>query len=63
MKVNDLRDVCAARSLPSAGNTKAALIKELREDDSSVHEISAEYMTNPSSADASATYRKISEIH
>ena len=62
MTVKDLRDVCATRSIPSAGKKKAALIKELREDDSFSREIIAEHAKHENDADSSATYRKISEL-
>eukprot|EP01082_Thalassiosira_pseudonana_P008832 g7700.t1 g7700 contig26:83324-86755(+) len=60
MTVADLRDACNARGLSPDGK-KAALVKELREDDSLVREVSAEYMNNPQQ-DSSIAYRKISEL-
>ena len=69
MSVKDLRDACNARGMSSTGK-KAALVRELREDDAQIREITAEYMTDPSSSSSSpstdlsftATHRKISEL-
>ena len=61
MTVKDLRDACNARGLPASGK-KAALVKELREDDGMMREISAEHMKHSNGADSSVTYRKISEL-
>ena len=64
MSVKDLRDACKARGLDATGK-KAALVKELREDDAQIREISAEYMSvnaSPSDLSHSATHRKISEL-
>ena len=61
MSVKDLRDACNARGVPSKG-TKAALIKELRADDSMIREVTAEHMKTPSNGDDSIVYRKMSEL-
>ena len=69
MSVKDLRDACKSRCLSSIGK-KAALVRELREDDAQIREITAEYMTDRSSSSSSpsadwsssATHRKISEL-
>jgi len=63
MTVKDLRDACATRGIPSSGKKKAALIKELRADDSMIREVTAEHMKAPNTgADSSIAYRKISEL-
>ncbi len=69
MSVKDLRDACKARALPSIGK-KPALVRELREDDASIRELTATYMTHQSSPTSSpsadlshsAVHRKISEL-
>jgi hypothetical protein len=65
MSVKDLRDACNARGLNAIGK-KTALIKELREDDAQIREITA-VLVKPSPSSAadlsySATHRKISEL-
>ena len=62
MTVKDLRDACATRGIPSSGKKKAALIKELRADDSMIREVTAEHMKAHTGADSSFAYRKISEL-
>ena len=68
MTVKDLRDACAARGISASGKKKAALIKELRADDSLIREVTAEHMkaspnnNNGNGVDSSIAYRKISEL-
>ncbi|KAL9187036.1 hypothetical protein ACHAXT_010756 [Thalassiosira profunda] len=63
MTVKDLRDACASRCLtlpPKA--KKAALIKELRDDDSYAREMSAELMKSTAARSGNAVQRSISEL-
>jgi hypothetical protein len=60
MSLEDLQNACEARSILPNGK-KAALIKELRNDDSMCREIAAQYINNPHS-DSTIVDRKISEL-
>jgi hypothetical protein len=63
MSMEDLLDVCKVRSgMNIREQTKASLIKQLREDDSHVRELAAVHMHSPTEMDSPITYRKISDL-
>ena len=64
MTKEDLLDVCKVRGgMNTLKQTKASLIKQLREDDSHIRELAAVHMQSPSdNMDLPSTYRKISEL-